>query len=102
MSTTPCSNTYAGPKPFSEIEMKTLSQYLHKVAEIRNNRIYISYHSASQMLLFPWSHTNNHAPEHDLWVSTKYFSHSSKLKIRKNQFFIFSEKSGRTCSCCLS
>lgn len=64
----PCSEVYAGAEPFSEIETRTLSEYLRCAAERMNNEIYLSYHSYSQLLLFPWGYTKEHAPSYDVWV----------------------------------
>ncbi|XP_023247794.1 zinc carboxypeptidase-like [Copidosoma floridanum] len=58
-----CAETYAGKRPFSEIEMKTLSEYLKSVS----HRVfaYISFHSYSQLLLFPYGHTTAHLENYD-------------------------------------
>ncbi|XP_060665821.1 zinc carboxypeptidase A 1-like [Drosophila nasuta] len=51
-----CSETYAGPEAFSEIETYSLSQY---IASIKDKiQLYISLHSYSQYLLYPYGHTN--------------------------------------------
>ncbi|KAL2729447.1 zinc carboxypeptidase-like [Vespula squamosa] len=57
-SSNACSETYAGSSAFSEIETKTLSQYLESIS----NKFfaYISFHSYSQLLLFPYGHTKDH------------------------------------------
>ncbi|XP_062141796.1 zinc carboxypeptidase A 1-like [Drosophila sulfurigaster albostrigata] len=55
-SDSPCSDTYAGPEAFSEIETYSLSQY---IASIKDKiQLYISLHSYSQYLLYPYGHTN--------------------------------------------
>ncbi|CAD7086385.1 unnamed protein product [Hermetia illucens] len=58
-----CSETYAGSSAFSEIETKSLSDYIKSL----DGRIhtYIAFHSYSQILLFPYGHTKDHAPNHD-------------------------------------
>ncbi|XP_065087362.1 zinc carboxypeptidase A 1-like [Ochlerotatus camptorhynchus] len=55
--------SFAGPKPFSEVETKSLSEYIKSL----NGKIqaYIAFHSYSQLLLFPYGHTGEHAPNHD-------------------------------------
>lgn len=50
-STLPCAETYAGPSPFSEPEVKALAEYIKTVD---NLKLYISFHSFSQLLLFPY------------------------------------------------
>ncbi|XP_005325777.2 carboxypeptidase B [Ictidomys tridecemlineatus] len=56
-STNPCSDTYCGPAPESEKETKALADF------IRNNlssiKAYLTFHSYSQMLLYPYSYTYN-------------------------------------------
>ncbi|XP_055914222.1 uncharacterized protein LOC129947614 [Eupeodes corollae] len=62
-SSNPCSGTYAGPEPFSEIETRSLSEYITSVKD--NLMLYISYHSYSQLLLFPYGHTSEHPSNYD-------------------------------------
>lgn len=47
----PCSQIYAGPKPFSEVETEALSEF---IKTFNNIKIYLSFHSYSQLLLFPY------------------------------------------------
>nr|XP_019538284.2 zinc carboxypeptidase A 1-like [Aedes albopictus] len=57
------SDTYGGPHPFSEVETKTLSQF---IASLKGKiQAYISFHSYSQLLLFPYGHTHEHTPNHN-------------------------------------
>ncbi|XP_012226646.2 zinc carboxypeptidase [Linepithema humile] len=53
-----CSNTYAGPTPFSEPETRALKQYFESVLD--KFETYISFHGSSQLLLFPYGHTTAH------------------------------------------
>ncbi|XP_062551478.1 zinc carboxypeptidase A 1-like [Armigeres subalbatus] len=55
--------SYAGPKPFSEIETKSLSEYINSLSG--KIQAYIAFHSYSQLLLFPYGHTSEHTPNHD-------------------------------------
>lgn len=66
-SNNPCTETYAGPEAFSEVETKSLSDYLTSQAQIRNNQVYVAYHSYSQLLMFPWGYTDEHIPEHETY-----------------------------------
>lgn len=50
-SKNPCSETYAGPKAFSEPETLALSEF---IKTFHNLKLYISFHSYSQLLLFPY------------------------------------------------
>nr|Q29NC4.1 RecName: Full=Zinc carboxypeptidase A 1; Flags: Precursor [Drosophila pseudoobscura pseudoobscura] len=56
-SSNPCSDTYAGPSAFSEIETLSLSNYL---ASLKGKiQLYISLHAYSQYLLYPYGHTGD-------------------------------------------
>lgn len=47
----PCSEIYAGPKPFSEPEIRSLAEF---IKTFDNIKLYISFHSYSQLVLFPY------------------------------------------------
>ncbi|CAF4492834.1 unnamed protein product, partial [Didymodactylos carnosus] len=51
----PCSDTYCGEKPFSEIETKQVSTFIGE----HNDTIvhYINFHSYSQLWMTPWGYT---------------------------------------------
>ncbi|XP_063700285.1 zinc carboxypeptidase-like [Culicoides brevitarsis] len=53
----PCSDTYAGPEPFSELETTAISNFFetikHKV------EMYLSFHSYSQLLMYPFAHNQD-------------------------------------------
>lgn len=57
-SSNPCDETYAGSKPFSEIEMKSMSEYIGSIKD--KIFAYIAFHSYSQLLMFPYGHTTEH------------------------------------------
>ncbi|XP_055294946.1 zinc carboxypeptidase-like [Sitodiplosis mosellana] len=57
-STNPCSETYAGAKAFSEPETLALAEF---IKSFDNIRLYLSFHSYGQMLLFPYGHSKNRA-----------------------------------------
>nr|AHK12808.1 carboxypeptidase [Musca domestica] len=50
-----CSDTYAGPSAFSEIETRSFSQYISSLKG--KIFLYISFHAYSQYLLYPYGHT---------------------------------------------
>lgn len=52
----PCSDIYAGPRPFSEKETKALSNYIMKHEGTWG--VYLSLHSYSQLILMPWGYTS--------------------------------------------
>ncbi|XP_012529192.3 zinc carboxypeptidase [Monomorium pharaonis] len=62
-SSNPCSETYAGSAPFSDIETKSVAEYIKSIAD--KFYAYISFHSYSQLLLFPYGHTRDHLENHD-------------------------------------
>ena len=53
-SKSPCTDTYSGPEPFSEKETRALMDYYAKIAE--KVEVYLSFHSAAQLLLYPMGH----------------------------------------------
>ncbi|XP_055294989.1 zinc carboxypeptidase-like [Sitodiplosis mosellana] len=61
-SSNPCSEIFAGPKPFSEPEALALSKFVESIGSIN---LYIAFHSYSQLLMFPYGHTTDPAPNHD-------------------------------------
>ncbi|KAG8235620.1 hypothetical protein J437_LFUL014878 [Ladona fulva] len=62
-SDNPCSETYHGSGPFSETETKTLSDF---ISTMGNDLVmYISLHSFSQLILFPYGYTDEHLPDYD-------------------------------------
>ncbi|MDZ7332815.1 MAG: M14 family metallopeptidase [candidate division KSB1 bacterium] len=53
------SEVYRGPAPFSEPETQAIRTFL----EHQSPRALISYHSYSQLVLYPWGFTNQPAPD---------------------------------------
>lgn len=68
-STNCSSDTYAGPKPFSEIETASLSEFIKPIGT--NLVGYISFHAYGQMLMVPYGHTEEHLDNYNDTVSTK-------------------------------
>ncbi|KAL0280393.1 UNVERIFIED_CONTAM: hypothetical protein PYX00_001694 [Menopon gallinae] len=67
-SNDPCSEIYAGPKAFSEIETKSMANYTEmRTKTDRKSDLYLAYHSYSQMILYPWGYTTKPAPHNDVW-----------------------------------
>lgn len=55
-STNPGSDTYRGPNAFSEPESSAVKSFV----EARPNlKILLSYHTFSELILYPWGHTND-------------------------------------------
>nr|UPI76684.1 M14 metal carboxypeptidase 7 [Antheraea yamamai] len=62
-SNNPCDyQTYGGSKPFSEIETRTLSNY---IASLENLLAYVAFHADAQMLLLPYSDSTTHVDNYD-------------------------------------
>ncbi|MBN1479068.1 zinc carboxypeptidase [candidate division KSB1 bacterium] len=59
------SETYRGPEPFSEPETRACRDFLTNIEP----SALISYHSYSQLVLFPWGYTNSPAPDKTLMES---------------------------------
>ncbi|CAK9834108.1 Carboxypeptidase B [Anthophora retusa] len=55
-SNNPCSDTYAGPKPFSEVETQHMRDFI--LARKGQIKAYISLHSYGQYILYPWGYTS--------------------------------------------
>ena len=53
------SDIYRGPAPFSEPETQALRDFMQQVAP----KAMLSYHSYSQLILFPWGYTYTAAPD---------------------------------------
>lgn len=84
-SENPCSETYAGPSPFSEPETAALRNFLTPIG--RQINIYLSFHSYGQYILFPFGHTDEEVTEyHELMVCPVISIHNTTNKI-KNNFF---------------
>ncbi|KAF5903570.1 carboxypeptidase A6 [Clarias magur] len=62
-STHPCDDTYCGPFPESEPEVKAVSHFLRK--HKKHMRAYISIHAYAQMLLYPYSYKYGTIPNFD-------------------------------------
>ncbi|RCK79078.1 MAG: Carboxypeptidase T [Candidatus Ozemobacter sibiricus] len=60
-STSPSADTYQGPSPFSELE----TQAIRDLAAREKFSADISFHSYSELILYPWSWTNKEKCEHD-------------------------------------
>ena len=59
----PCSDTYAGATPFSEIETRTLSEFALSIKD--EIKVYLAFLSAARMILSPYGHTPLVPADHD-------------------------------------
>uniref|UniRef100_A0A8C8Z5L6 Carboxypeptidase A3 n=1 Tax=Prolemur simus TaxID=1328070 RepID=A0A8C8Z5L6_PROSS len=58
----PCKETYRGPAPESEKETKAVTDFIR--SHLKSIKVYITFHSYSQMLLFPYGYTSKLPPNH--------------------------------------
>nr|XP_033815562.1 mast cell carboxypeptidase A-like isoform X2 [Geotrypetes seraphini] len=58
-----CSEVYCGPAAESEKETKAVANFIRN--NIQSIKAYLSFHSYSQMLLYPYSYTYELAPTHE-------------------------------------
>ncbi|XP_055038419.2 carboxypeptidase B [Misgurnus anguillicaudatus] len=66
-SSNPCSDTYCGSRPESEIESKNLANFIRSNKSII--KAYLTVHSYSQLLLFPYSYKYELAAHHSELLS---------------------------------
>ncbi|XP_045359300.1 mast cell carboxypeptidase A [Leopardus geoffroyi] len=58
----PCAETYRGPEPESEKETKAVTDFIR--SHLKSIKAYITFHSYSQMLLFPYGYTSKLPPNY--------------------------------------
>lgn len=66
-SSNECHQIYCGPYPESEPEVKAVARFIRDHKDII--KAYITMHSYSQMVLFPYSYTMDKSKDHDELVS---------------------------------
>ncbi|XP_030625017.1 carboxypeptidase B [Chanos chanos] len=66
-SSNPCSDTYCGSSPESEVEVKAVADFIRK--NKATIKAYLTIHSYSQLLLFPYSYTYNLCKDHSELLS---------------------------------
>ncbi|XP_028584317.2 mast cell carboxypeptidase A-like [Podarcis muralis] len=59
----PCTENFCGPSAESEPETKAVATFIR--SHLSSIKAYLSIHSYSQMILFPYGYTLNKAPNHD-------------------------------------
>jgi len=81
-----CSETYYGPKAFSEVETRNVRDFV--MARKDQIKYYQTLHSYSQFVLMPWGYTSTHCPGYDnmLALATKgndalYSVHRKRYKV---------------------
>ncbi|XP_044147684.1 carboxypeptidase B-like [Bufo gargarizans] len=66
-TSSPCSEIYCGPTPESDSETRALGDFIR--SNLSSIKAYLTIHSYSQMLLFPYSYKNAKAENHDELMS---------------------------------
>ena len=76
-SSDPRSETYRGPSAFSEPETRAIRDF---ITSYRNITILLSYHTFSELVLYPWGHTEEGiSNQRDLAVYEKMAAHMGNL-----------------------
>lgn len=75
-SSNPCSDTFCGYTPESEIEVKNVADFIRRNKS--TIKAYLTIHSYSQLLLFPYSYTYQLAETHSELVSHHYLPGESQ------------------------
>uniref|UniRef100_A0A8C6ASC8 Carboxypeptidase A3 n=1 Tax=Monodon monoceros TaxID=40151 RepID=A0A8C6ASC8_MONMO len=65
----PCREIYGGPAPESEKETKAVTDFIR--SHRKSIKAYLTFHSYSQMLLFPYGYTSELPPNHEELVCRK-------------------------------
>ena len=58
-SAEPCKESYRGLSAFSEVEVKSVANYLEKLSKSVTLKAYWNLHAYSQLFLTPWSYSTN-------------------------------------------
>ncbi len=66
----PCNEAYCGPRPFSEVETRAMSQLI--MSKKGNIAAYFALHSFSQLWMYPYGYTNALPPNNRILVSNFY------------------------------
>ena len=67
----PCSDTYCGPKAFSESEVRGVANYLQQIPDVK---AFIDFHSYSQLWMSPWGYTKKKPMDFKVQVRKKKIS----------------------------
>lgn len=84
-SKSPCAATYCGSAPESEKETKALADFIRE--NLSTIKAYLTIHSYSQLLLFPYSYTYNLPSNYQELVSLCHFD--LMKRIIKNHHLLF-------------
>ncbi|XP_006616654.1 carboxypeptidase B-like [Apis dorsata] len=83
-SNNPCSETYAGPKAFSEVENQHLRDFI--LARKGQFKAYLTFHSYGQYILYPWGFTSQVPPNEPELRNLASSCAKAIAKSRKTQY----------------
>lgn len=63
-SSSPDSDTYRGPSAFSEPETRAIKAFIESQSHLTT---LLSFHTFSELILYPWGHTNGRMPDQRDW-----------------------------------
>ncbi|XP_068714990.1 carboxypeptidase B-like [Montipora foliosa] len=99
-SSNPCRDTYHGPRPFSEVEVRNVASYLYK--NRRNLIGYMDIHAYSQLWMTPWGYKRAYPKEYselkrvsDIAVGALYRLYGTKYRVGPSSIIIYAN-SGST------
>ena len=81
-SKSPGSNVYMGPAPFSEPETLAVKNFIEATPNIRT---FISYHTFSELILYPWGGSHDHVGGTDQQIFEKMAQDMSQWNSYKPQ-----------------
>ncbi|XP_055687463.1 carboxypeptidase B-like [Lutzomyia longipalpis] len=94
ISTNPCSDIYLGPEPHSEVEVQAVSNELTK--EAAGVKLYLSFHSFGDWLLFPWGYDRIYHDNRDqlydlghLVADEIYYTHGRRYTVGNSAILLY-------------
>ncbi|XP_044523384.1 carboxypeptidase B2 isoform X2 [Gracilinanus agilis] len=85
-SNSSCRETYCGPYPESEPEVKAVANFLRR--NLDHIKGYISMHSYSQMVLFPYSYTTSKSKDHEELSLVAIQAVEAIRRVNENTYYI--------------
>ncbi|XP_077990776.1 carboxypeptidase B-like [Glandiceps talaboti] len=71
----PCSLIFRGPFPLSEVEIKSVADFIEEQGKLQQFKVYIDFHSYSQLWLSSWGYTYDLPPEDDYATMYEQMTH---------------------------
>nr|XP_020826851.1 carboxypeptidase B2 isoform X2 [Phascolarctos cinereus] len=86
-SNSSCREIYCGPYPESEPEVKAVASFLRR--NLDHIKAYITMHSYSQMVLFPYSYTISKSKDHEELSLVARQAVQAILRVNKNVYYTY-------------